>query len=92
MLLTSACLKAFCVRVAILSAGWGAGSPLDLTLILQLSAMEEWGRRLQSLLLGAWAVLVADGPGQAATAGTAVAGLGDGARLPRSKAHGAECH
>lgn len=59
--LTSAYLKAFCVRVVILSAGCGADSvwsPLDLTPILQLSAMEERGQRLQTLLLCVWSVLV----------------------------------
>lgn len=58
--LTSAYLKAFCVPVVILSAGCGAvsvWSPLVLTLILQLSAMEERSQPLQPLLLCVWSVL-----------------------------------
>lgn len=63
--LTSAYLKAFCVHVVNLSAGRGADgvwSLLDLTLISQLSAMEERRQKLQTLLAVLGCAGVGDGP------------------------------
>lgn len=96
--LTSAYLKAFCVRVVILSAEYGADSVwslLDLTLILQLSALEERAQHLQTLLLCVWSVLAwVTVQYELPWLRKWLLGwpeLGNGERLRRNKPRGAEC-